>query len=207
MAIDRVTSDLTISADGYSAGLHQTQDRPFGDDGGDRWGRRVHAWMFDTPGENRAEVDRLNEAGAFIMGRNMFGPVRGAWDRPWNGWWGDDPPFHLPVLVLTHHPRPPLACRGGTTFTFVTDGLEEALAQAQAAADGRDVAIAGGAGVARQCIAAGVVDEIQLHLVPVLLGRGVRPFDDETPNLHLEQVSVVDAPGVVHLTSRRVSDT
>ena len=101
----RVTCDQSISADGYSAGLNQTEQRPFGDDGSDGWGGRLHAWMFDDPEENRTEVDKINAAKAVIMGRNMFGPVRGEWDRLWKGWWGDDPPFHAPVFVLTHHPR------------------------------------------------------------------------------------------------------
>lgn len=112
----RVICDITISADGYSAGLNQTEERPFGDDGGDGSGDKLHAWMFDAPDENRAEIDQLAAAKAFIMGRNMFGPVRGEWDRQWNGWWGDDPPFHAPVFVLTHHAREPQPMDGGTTY-------------------------------------------------------------------------------------------
>jgi dihydrofolate reductase len=100
-----VVCDITVSADGYTAGLNQTEERPFGDDGGDGTGDRLHAWMFDTPEESRAEVDRFLSAGAFIMGRNMFGPIRGPWDRAWNGWWGKNPPFRAPVFVLTHHER------------------------------------------------------------------------------------------------------
>ncbi|HEU4543177.1 MAG TPA: dihydrofolate reductase family protein, partial [Jiangellaceae bacterium] len=103
----KVTCDITISADGYSAGLNQTEERPFGDDAGDGWGDKLHAWYAETPEENRAEIDQMTAAKAFIMGRNMFGPVRGEWDRRWNGWWGDDPPFHAPVFVLTHHAREP----------------------------------------------------------------------------------------------------
>src|SRR5689334_21094881 len=129
--MSRVVCDITISADGYSAGLNQTEERPFGDDGGDGSGAQLHAWMFETPDENRAEVDRMAAPAAFIMGRNMFGPVRGAWDRPWNGWWGDDPPFHAPVFVLTHHAREPQPMAGGTTYHFVTDGIDAALAQAR----------------------------------------------------------------------------
>ena len=113
----RVICDITISADGYSAGLNQTEERPFGDDGADGLGGKLHAWMFDTPGENQAEVDQMTAARAFIIGRNMFGPVRGEWDRQWNGWWGDDPPFHAPVFVLTHHAREPQPMDGGTTYT------------------------------------------------------------------------------------------
>ncbi|CAL9322847.1 hypothetical protein SUDANB135_06582 [Streptomyces sp. SudanB135_2055] len=127
----RVVSDITVSVDGYAAGLHQTEERPFGDDGGDGSGAGLHAWMFDTPDENRGEVQRSAAAKAFIMGRNMFGPVRGEWDRRWNGWWGDDPPFHAPVFVLTHHAREPQPMEGGTTFHFVTDGIEAALERAR----------------------------------------------------------------------------
>jgi len=125
--VSKVVCDITISADGYSAGLNQTEARPFGDDGGDGSGAQLHAWMFETPDENRAEVDRMAAPAAFIMGRNMFGPVRGAWDRPWNGWWGDDPPFHAPVFVLTHHTRGPQPMASGTTYHFVTDGIDAAL--------------------------------------------------------------------------------
>ncbi len=123
----RVVCDITVTADGYSAGHNQTEERPFGDDGGDGWGGGLHAWMFDNPEENRAELDQITAAKAFIMGRNMFGPVRGEWDRQWNGWWGDDPPYHASVFVLTHHPREPQPMDGGTTFNFVTDGIESAL--------------------------------------------------------------------------------
>jgi dihydrofolate reductase len=132
----------------------------------------------------------------------MFGGGPGPWpDEPWNGWWGENPPFHLPVFVVTHHERPPLECDGGTTFTFVTDGVEEAVAQAREAAGGRDVAISGGATVARQCLAAGLLDELRLDLVPVLLGDGVRLFDGDT-SVDLEQVSVVEGHGVTHLAFR-----
>jgi dihydrofolate reductase len=116
--LGRVICNITISADGYSAGLNQTEERPFGDDGGDGWGNTLHSWMFDHAEENQADVHQGTDAGAFIMGRNMFGPVRGEWDRPWNGWWGDDPPFHAPVFVLTHHPRDPQSMDGGTTYHF-----------------------------------------------------------------------------------------
>ena len=156
----RVICDITISADGYSAGLNQTEERPFGDDGGDGWGDKLHAWLAETPEENRAEVDQMTAAKAFIMGRNMFGPVRGEWDRQWNGWWGDDPPFHAPVFVLTHHAHEPQPMDGGTTYYFVTDGIESALAQARAAAGDGDVAIQGGATTINQYLAAGLIDEL-----------------------------------------------
>ncbi|MEV6491243.1 dihydrofolate reductase family protein, partial [Actinoplanes sp. NPDC051633] len=157
----KVIVNQTISADGYSAGLNQSEERPFGDDGGDGWGDRLHAWMFDAGAENQAEVDQINAASAVIMGRNMFGPVRGAWDRPWNGWWGDDPPFHAPVFVLTHHPREPQPMKGGTTYHFVTDGIESALSQARAAAGDGDISIHGGATTINQYLAAGLVDELR----------------------------------------------
>jgi dihydrofolate reductase len=148
---NRVVCDISISADGFVAGLGQTAEKPFGDGPVDR----LHAWMFETPDENKAEVDRIVSAGAFVMGRNMFGPVRGEWDLDWTGWWGENPPYHGPVFVLTHHPRDPLTMQGGTTFTFVTDGIESALDQARKAAGDRDVAIAGGAATVNQYLAAG----------------------------------------------------
>jgi dihydrofolate reductase len=197
----RVICDITISADGYSAGLNQTEERPFGDDGGDGTGDKLHAWMFDTPDENRAEVDQVLAAQAFVMGRNMYGPVRGGWDRPWNGWWGDDPPFHAPVFVLTHHARDPQPMEGGTTYTFVTDGIESALAQARAAAGDGDVVILGGADTINQYLAAGLVDEVRLHIVPFTLGAGTRIFEG-VPPLKLEQVTSRAATSVTHMTYR-----
>jgi dihydrofolate reductase len=197
----RVICDITISADGYSAGLNQTEERPFGDDGGDGSGATLHAWMFETPEENRAEVDQLAAAAAFIMGRNMFGPVRGAWDRPWNGWWGDDPPFHAPVFVLTHHARAPQPMAGGTTYYFVTDGIESALAQARAAAGDGDVSVHGGATTINQYLAAGLIDELRLHIAPLTLGAGTRLFEG-VPPLRLEQVHARAASSVTHVTYR-----
>ncbi|MFF6880761.1 MULTISPECIES: dihydrofolate reductase family protein [unclassified Streptomyces] len=196
-----VVCDITISADGYSAGLGQTQERPFGDDGGDGSGEALHAWMFDTPDENRAEIDRLNTAGAFIMGRNMFGPVRGAWDRPWNGWWGADPPFHAPVFVLTHHTREPQPMEGGTTYHFVTDGIASALDRARAAAGGGDVTVLGGATTINQYLAAGLIEELRLHIAPLTLGAGTRLFEG-VPPLRLEQVTSRAASRVTHVTYR-----
>ena len=197
----KVICDITISADGYSAGPNQTEQRPFGDDGGDGTGERLHAWMFDTPDENRAETELFLAAGAFIMGRNMFGPVRGRWDRPWNGWWGDDPPFHAPVFVLTHHARDPQPMDGGTTYHFVTDGIEPALARARTAAGDGDVVIAGGATTINQYLAAGLVDEVRLHIAPLTLGAGTRLFDG-VPPLRLEQVTARAATVVTHVTYR-----
>ena len=200
----RVVCGITISADGYSAGLNQTEQRPFGDDGGDGWGDKLHAWFADTPEENRAEIDKMTDAQAFIMGRNMFGPVRGEWDRQWNGWWGDDPPYHGPVFVLTHQPREPQPMDGGTTFHFVTDGIESALAQARAAAGDGDVAIMGGATTINQYLAASLIDELRLHIVPLTLGAGTRLFDG-VPPLKLEQVQSRAARLVTHVTYRVLS--
>ncbi|HSJ60441.1 MAG TPA: dihydrofolate reductase family protein [Jiangellaceae bacterium] len=202
--VGKVICDITISADGYSAGLNQSEERPFGDDGGDGWGDKLHAWMFDHPEENRAEVDQINAAKAFVMGRNMFGPVRGEWDRQWNGWWGDDPPFHAPVFVLTHHAREPQPMDGGTTYYFVTDGIESALAQAREAAGDGDVVIPGGATTINQYLAAGLVDEMRLHIVPFTLGAGTRLFEGVRP-LKLEQVKSRAASQVTHVTYRVLS--
>lgn len=197
----KVICDITISADGYSAGLDQTEERPFGDDGGDGSGAGLHAWMFDTPDENRAEIDRLNTAGAFIMGRNMFGPVRGAWDRRWNGWWGGDPPFQAPVFVLTHHAREPQPMDGGTTYHFVTDGIVSALERARTAAGGGDVTVLGGATTINQYLAAGLIDELRLHIAPLTLGAGTRLFEG-VPPLKLEQLTSRAASRVTHVTYR-----
>lgn len=197
----KVICDLSISVDGYSAGPNQTEERPFGEDGGDGWGNRLHAWMFDTPDENAAEADRMRAAKAFVMGRNMFGPVRGEWDREWKGWWGDNPPFHAPVFVLTHHPRDPQPMDGGTTFHFVTDGIHSALRQARETAGDGDVWIPGGASTINQYLAAGLVDELRLHIVPITLGAGTRLFDG-VPPLDLQQMQSRAASSVTHVTYR-----
>ncbi len=202
--MSKVTCNLSISADGFSAGQNQTEKRPFGDDGGDGWGNRLHAWMFDNAEENRTEVDQTTDARAYIMGRNMFGPVRGEWDRQWNGWWGDNPPFHAPVFVLTHHPRAPQPMDGGTTYHFVTNGLESTLAQAREAAGDGDVSIHGGATTINQYLAAGLIDELRLHIVPLTLGAGTRLFDG-VPPLNLEQVDSRAASSVTHVIYRVLS--
>ena len=199
--LGRVICDITISADGYSAGLNQREDRPFGDDGGDGWGSKLHEWLVETPEENRAETDQMTAARAFIMGRNMFGPIRGEWNRAWNGWWGDDPPFHAPVFVLTHHAREPQPMEGGTTYHFVTDGIGSALAQARAAAGDGDVAVQGGATTVNQYLAAGLIDELRLHIAPLTLGAGTRLFEG-VPPLKLEQVKARAARLVTHVTYR-----
>ena len=193
----KVVCGITMSVDGYTAGHNQSEERPFGDDGGDGWGDKLHAWFADTPEENRAEVEQMTAAKA-------FGPVRGEWDRQWNGWWGDDPPFHAPVFVLTHHAREPQPMDGGTTYYFVTDGIESALAQARAAAGDGDVAIQGGATTINQYLAAGLIDELRLHIVPLTLGAGTRLFEG-VPPLKLEQVKSRAARLVTHVTYRVLS--
>ena len=195
----RVTCDLAISLDGFVAGPNQSFENPFGEgvEG------RLHRWMLEEPDAHAAAIAGLTAAGAYVMGRNMFSPGRGAWDEAWTGWWGDDPPYHAPVFVLTHHPRAPLTMQGGTTFTFVTDGIESALAQARAAAGDRDVAIAGGGAVARQYLAAGLVDVLRLHLAPVVLGAGERLLDG-VGDLTLEPLEAVSGTSLVTHLSYRV---
>jgi dihydrofolate reductase len=197
------TAHLTISLDGFVAGPDQSLEDPLG-----RGGLALHQWHFDAdqPGH---EVDArwtaalLRPRGAYLMGRNMFGPVRGPWssyDGDWRGWWGDEPPYHAPVFVLTHHPREPLEMAGGTTFHFVTDGFAAALARAQEAGGG-DVDIAGGASVVRQALHAGALDELTLDVAPVLLGSGERLFDADT-RARLEQVEVEASAWATHLRYR-----
>ncbi|HEY8544197.1 MAG TPA: dihydrofolate reductase family protein [Acidimicrobiales bacterium] len=193
----KVVCDVSVSADGYSAGVGQTEEHPFGDaDEG-----LLHGWMFETPEENKAEIDAIVDAKAFIMGRNMFGPVRGEWDRDWRGWWGPEPPYHGPVFVLTHHPRESIEMEGGTTFHFVTDGIESALAQARAVPGDRNISVAGGATTVNQFLAAGLLDELRLHITPHTLGAGTRVFDG-VGKLRLEQVSARQTSLVTHLTYR-----
>ena len=202
---------ISISVDGHVAGPNQSEKDPLGE-GGDRlheWAYKLDAWNAEhgrDEGERNASSEVVEASteniGAVIMGRNMFGGGPGPWpeDPPWKGWWGDDPPFHVPVFVLTHHERDPLEMEGGTTFHFVTDGIESALEQAKAAAGGEDVRLGGGAEVAQQYLRAGLIDEMQLNVVPILLGGGERLFEglggDE---VKLELDRVVDAPGVTHL--------
>ncbi|HUQ58254.1 dihydrofolate reductase family protein [Lentzea sp.] len=198
----KVTCDLSISLDGYAAGHNQAEDRPFGDDGGDGWGSTLHSW-YDDPAEQRHQLDRLAETRAFIMGRNMFGPVRGDWDRPWNGWWGDNPPYHGPVFVLTHHPRDPQPMEGGTTFHFVTDGIGAAFELATGVPGDGAISIHGGATTVNQYLAAGLIDELRLRIVPVTLGAGTRLFDG-VPGLKLEQLESRSGKGFTHVTYRVV---
>ena len=196
----KVTCDLTISLDGYSAGLNQSEDRPFGDDGGDGWGSKLHAWYSD-PAEQQYQQEKLAQTKAYIMGRNMFGPIRGEWDRQWNGWWGDNPPYHAPVFVLTHHAREPQPMEGGTTFHFITDGIEAAFKLAREAAGDGNISIHGGATTINQYLAAGLIDELRLRIVPLTLGAGTRLFDG-VPALDLEQVDSRQGNGFTHVTYR-----
>jgi dihydrofolate reductase len=198
----KVTCDMAMSVDGFTAGPNQRLDAPFGDGAGQD-GERLHRWMFEGAEENAAEIAAITAAGAYIMGRNMFTPGRGGWDLDWKGWWGDDPPYHAPVFVLTHHPREPLTMQGGTTFTFVTDGIESALAQARATAGDKDVAIAGGAATVNQYLAAGLIDELRLHVTPVMLGAGERLLD-AVGNFDLELLGATSNELVTHLRYRVV---
>ncbi|WP_105034632.1 dihydrofolate reductase family protein [Cryobacterium aureum] len=193
-----VTCDMMVSEDGYAAGVNQSLEHPLGE-GGERLAR----WRFERPDENAAEIAAIATAGAYIMGRNMFGPGRGEWDDEWTGWWGNDPPYHAPVFVLTHYPRAPLIMEGGTTFTFLTGGIESALEQARAAAGERDVAIAGGAATARQFLSAGLIDELRLHIATAVLGAG-EPMLEGLDDLNLEQISAVQRELVTHVTYRVV---
>jgi len=195
--MSRVIATMSLSLDGFGAREHQTLEQPMGDIPPGS----LHRWMFETPDENRAEIDAIVDAGAFVMGRNMFGPIRDEWTGDWNGWWGPNPPYHAPVFVLTHHPREPLVMEGGTTFHFVTDGIEAALERAKDAAGDRDVHIAGGVSTTNQYLAAGLVDELLLQISPYLLGHGLRLFDGIGP-LPLELVSSRAASLVTHVHYR-----
>ncbi|MFL5895876.1 MAG: dihydrofolate reductase family protein [Thermoleophilaceae bacterium] len=212
--MSKVRCDISISADGFVAGPNQSDENPLGEGG-----ERLHDWVVPLAawreahqkqgGEVNASSEIIDESranvGAAVMGRNMFGPPRGgAWgDEQWAGWWGDDPPYHYDVFVVTHHPREPVEMEGGTTFHFVTDGIELALERAKESADGQDVMLWGGAEVINQYLAAGLLDELELHVVPLLLGAGARLFDNlGAREIQLEQVRAVEAPGVTHIKYR-----
>ena len=206
--------NITMSLDGYIAGPNQSVENPLGE-GGDH----LHDWLLnlktfraihgDTAGgETGTNDDVLREAfqniGATITGRNMFGGGHGPWGRqPWNGWWGDNPPYHHPVFVLTHHARAPVPLQGGTTFFFVTNGIESALNHARQAAAGKDVALAGGANVAQQYLAANLIDELEIHVVPDFVGGGARLFDNpDGQKVKVEPMRTIAGPGVTHLKYR-----
>jgi dihydrofolate reductase len=201
--------NFAISLDGYGAGPNQDVDNPLG-----VRGPELHEWAFQTrtfrqmlgmDGGEEGLDDRFAAEGdagigATVMGRNMFGPIRGAWgEADWKGWWGDEPPYHHPVFVLTHHPHEPITMEGGTTFSFVTDGIHAALEEAFAAAGGKDVRLGGGVGAIQQYLRAGLLDEMHLVIVPVLLGRGERLFDNlDGGPVGYECVELVSSPSVVH---------
>jgi dihydrofolate reductase len=206
--------NFSISLDGYGAGPEQSLDNPLG-----VGGNRLHTWAFKTRagrqmlgqpgGEEGVDNDfwmRGDDGiGATVMGRNMFGPIRGPWgDDEWKGWWGDEPPYHHPVFVLTHNPRPSITMQGGTTFHFVTDGIEAALEQAQAAAGGQDVRIGGGVATIQQYLRAGLIDDMHVPIVPILLRRGERLFDHLDGLDGYECVEFVSSPAVAHA---RISKT
>ncbi|MFT3716543.1 MAG: dihydrofolate reductase family protein [Gordonia sp. (in: high G+C Gram-positive bacteria)] len=201
------TCHMSISLDGYVAGPHQSRDAGLG-----VGGQKLHTWHMGDP--RATDADRtaadwlMRPRGAYVMGRNMFGPIRGEWNEPWDGWWGDEPPYHAPVFVLTHYAHDPIELQGGTTFHFVTDGFDSAYAQAVAAADGNGVDIAGGASTVRQALAAGVIDELTLDVAPVLLGAGERIFTDDAGNpvvddFGFEPVEVLASPLSTHIRYRR----
>ena len=211
--MSKLRLSITMSLDGYVAGPDQSEENPLG-----VGGMELHEWVFplkefremhgEQGGETKASSavvqERWANIGATIMGRNMFGGGTGPWgDDPWPGWWGENPPYHHPVFVLTHHARAPLEMKGGTTFTFVTEGLESALAQATDAAQGQDVWLAGGASVINQYLAAGLVDEIDISIAPVIMAGGERLFEElQRGTVALTQIRAIDAPGVTHIKYR-----
>jgi dihydrofolate reductase len=210
----KLVLDITMSLDGFVAGPNQTLEQPLG-----VGGERLHEWITglaswreqhghsggETNQDSEVHEESTHETGAYLMGRRMFSGGFGPWEGDPNadGWWGDDPPFRKPVFVLTHHARETVTKQNGTSYTFVTDGIEAALELAQAAAGGRNVSIAGGADVAQQYVAAGLVDELQIHVAPLLLGSGVRLFDDRVASpSKLELTRVISSPAVAHLRFR-----
>jgi dihydrofolate reductase len=196
----RITCQLSVSLDGYIAGPNQSLEHPLGEGG-----RRLHEWFFGSAGPHPVDAavgERMLEGnGAYVMGRRMFGGGEGPWDLSWRGWWGEEPPYHAPVFVLTHHEREPLELGGGTTFFFVTGGIHEALDQARAAAGDLDVAVAGGAHTVRQFLAAGLLDELHLHLAPVLLGAGERLLEG-VGDVAFEPTEVIASPAITHIRYR-----
>jgi dihydrofolate reductase len=211
--MSKVRAEISISLDGYGAGPNESHENPLGEGG-----EGLHDWVVGLKawrephgmegGEENLSSEIFEElrqnVGAEIMGRAKFGPPEGGpWDDSWTGWWGEDPPFHMPVFVLTHHERDPLTL-SDTTFTFVTDGIGSALAQAKEAAGEADVFLGGGPDSINQYLAAGLVDEVDLHIAPILLGGGKRLLEGVGPDLKLEQLRAVEAPGVAHLKDRVV---
>jgi dihydrofolate reductase len=216
--VSKVRFNITMTLDGYIAGPKQSLDDPLGEGG-----ENMHLWMYTLKtfreqsgqegGSTGSDDDVLKEmfanVGAVIMGRNMFfgGGRRGPWEGDeWKGWWGDNPPYHMPVFVLTHHARAAQPMEGGTTFHFVTDGIRAALQQAQEAAGDKDVLVMGGANAAQQYLAAGLIDEMDIHLSPVFLGAGERLFDNLDSGIKIEQIRSLAGSGVTHLRYRVVKD-
>ena len=193
-----VTADMAVTLELVGAGRDQTREHPFGP----KLGQRLGAWMFDHGDENAEEVAAILHARAYVMGRHMFGSDRGEWDLDWRGWWGPEPPYKAPVFVLCSRPREPVVMEGGTTFHFVTDGIEAALERAREAAGDGNVSIAGGPSTLNAYLAAGLVDELRLHVVPITVGDGLRVFDG-VGDLELEPVSSRTTPHVTHVTYRR----
>jgi dihydrofolate reductase len=198
--MQRITSHMSMSLDGFVAGPDQSLENPLG-----VGGLKVHEWHLDLADAHEADVaateELLRPMGAYVMGRNMFGPIRGDWSEDWRGWWGDEPPYHAPVFVLTHHDRDPVEMAGGTTFHFVTDGFDAALARAKEAAGDSDVDIAGGASTVRQAFTAGAINDLYVDILPVLLGRGESMFDG-IPTPPLTQVAVTHSPVATHIHYR-----
>jgi dihydrofolate reductase len=192
--MSKVTCGVTMSLDGFVAGNNMTLQNPFGDISP----ALLMSWQFKEVDKNKAEKDALVSAGAYIMGRNMFGPKDLQQDPNWKGWWDENPPYHAPVFVLSHTEREPIKMEGGTTFNFVTDGIESAMEKAKAAAGEKDVAIAGGANVINQYLAAGLIDELWLHIAPVTIGSGQRLFND-TPGIKLKPLEVRTTDLVTHI--------
>ncbi len=209
--MSKVKAQISVSLDGFVAGPNQGQEHPLGE-GGEalhEWAFKLAAWRepHDRQGgqgdENpsNAVMAGATHGGAVVMGRNMFGPVRGPWgEEDWRGWWGDDPPFHVPTFVLTHHRREPLEMEGGTSFHFVTEGVESAILQAKEVAGDKDVSVGGGAATIQQCIGAGLLDELLINQVPILLGGGTRLFDGLEPGVvDFELAEVIQGPDALHL--------
>jgi dihydrofolate reductase len=198
--MSKVICGIAASIDGFVAGPNMTEEKPFGDMPEDI----LHRWMFEEPEKHQAEMHEISDAaGAYIMGRNMFGPRGESYDRTWKGWWGDDPVYHAPVFVLTHRARVPIPMEGGTTYYFVTEGIHAALEQAREAAGDKPVAIAGGANVVNQYLKARLIDELWLHIAPCTLRKGSRLFED-VPDLQMIPISVGGTELVTHIKYRIV---
>lgn len=197
--MNKVTCGITMSLDGFVAGPNQSAENPFGDIPATIF----HGWMFDEPEKHQAQLHALTDAGAFIIGSNMYGPTEKRESPDWKGWWGENPPFHAPVFVLSQKRRDPIALEGGTTYIFIADGIAAALAAAKEAAGERDVSVQGGAKTINQYLAAGLLDELWLHIVPVTIGSGARLFE-QVPGLQLEPLETSGTSAVTHIRYRVV---